>query len=200
MSSVFRTESYEFRFPNIKIWVQFSGLKIWGRDLENFFQKIQKIFKIPKKPKIVPKSVQTCFEHVLGQFFRKKICPVFHGWSRLQKNSIDLQIFFQLLTKCYVKRLTEKLYLEKMKTKKFYDNTVISFTKEVVSCECHHRVQFFKEKILIKLLVCSRNYVGSFTHYFISDMECPKKERPTIRRAVSQFLSIRENRLYTFRN
>ena len=29
-------------------------------------------FKIPEKPKIVPKSVQTCFEHVLGIFFRKK--------------------------------------------------------------------------------------------------------------------------------
>ena len=31
----------------------------------NFF------FKIPKRPKIVPKSIQTCFELVLGQFFRK---------------------------------------------------------------------------------------------------------------------------------
>ena len=35
-----------------------------------FFKKIKKSFKIPKVPKIVPKSVQTCFEHALGQYFR----------------------------------------------------------------------------------------------------------------------------------
>ena len=38
-------------------------------------------------PKIVPKSIQTCFERVLGQFFRKILCPVFHGGSSLQKFS-----------------------------------------------------------------------------------------------------------------
>ena len=36
-----------------------------GRVFENF-QKNQKFSKIPKMPKIVPKSVQTCFEDVLG--------------------------------------------------------------------------------------------------------------------------------------
>ena len=36
-----------------------------GRVFE-MFSKNQKIFKIPKMPKIVPKNVQTCFEHVLG--------------------------------------------------------------------------------------------------------------------------------------
>ena len=41
-----------------------------GRVFENF-QENQKIFKFPKMPKIVPKSMQTCFEHVLGQEFRK---------------------------------------------------------------------------------------------------------------------------------
>ena len=41
-----------------------------GRVFENI-QKNQKIFKIQKMPKIVPKSMQTCFEHVLGQTFRK---------------------------------------------------------------------------------------------------------------------------------
>ncbi len=45
-----------------------------GRVFENF-QKNQKIFKIRKLLKIVPKSVQTCFEHVLGYFFRKKFLP-----------------------------------------------------------------------------------------------------------------------------
>ena len=83
-----------------------------------------------------------------------------------------------------------------MKRKEFYDDTVISFTEEVVSCECHHRVQFLKYKIMIKLLVCSRKYVDSVTHYFISDMKCPKKEKTTIKRAVSQFLSFRKATIY----
>ena len=34
-----------------------------------------------------------------------------------------------------------------------------------------------------------RKYVASVTVYFVSDMECPKKERPTIEGAVNQFLS-----------
>ena len=32
-------------------------------------------FKIPKMPKIVPKSIQKCFERVLGQIFRKVFLP-----------------------------------------------------------------------------------------------------------------------------
>ena len=80
------------------------------------FRKKPKIFKIPKTPKIVPKSIQTCFEHVLGQivwkifaqfsmecFFEnfqkiKKISKfqiLFHGGSRLlnlEKNRKKLDI------------------------------------------------------------------------------------------------------------
>ena len=37
------------------------------------FQKNQKYFKFSKMSIIVPKSTQTCFEHDLGWFFRKKI-------------------------------------------------------------------------------------------------------------------------------
>ena len=54
-----------------KIFAQFS---MEGRVFENF-QKNQKLFKFPKTfkiskmPKIVPKSIQTCFEHVLGKIF-----------------------------------------------------------------------------------------------------------------------------------
>ena len=112
-----------------------------------------------------------------------------------RKNS-DRAKFLQLLSWCYVKRLKEKLYLEKMKRKKSYDKTVNSLTKEVVSCESHHRVQFSKDKNMIKFFVCSQKYVGSVTYYFISDMECPKKERPTIRGAVSHFLSFRKPTIY----
>ena len=45
-----------------------------GRVFENF-QKYQKIFKNPKMPKFLPKSVQTCFEDVLGWLFRKFFLP-----------------------------------------------------------------------------------------------------------------------------
>ena len=41
-----------------------------GRVFE-IFQKNPKNFKISKMPKFDPKSVQTCFEHVLGWFFWK---------------------------------------------------------------------------------------------------------------------------------
>ena len=53
----------------------------WGKFFEKFFcpvfrggssfRKFSKKnnFKIPKMPKSVPKSIQTCFEHVLGKIF-----------------------------------------------------------------------------------------------------------------------------------
>ena len=44
-------------------------------------------------PKIVPKSIQTCFELALGQIFRKFFCPVFHGCSRLRKTSKKIRKF-----------------------------------------------------------------------------------------------------------
>ena len=71
----------------------------WGKFFENFltrvpwrletskFSKKSKKSQYPKMPKIVPKSIQTCFERVLGQFFRKILCPVFHGVWSLQKFS-----------------------------------------------------------------------------------------------------------------
>ena len=63
--------------------------------LRNFSYK-SKNSQNSKMPKIVPKSIQTCFEHVLGQTFRKifaqfsKECRVFENfqkkiYSRFQK-------------------------------------------------------------------------------------------------------------------
>ena len=43
----------------------------WRLESSKIFKKNQKKFKIPKMPEIVPKSIQTCFEHVLGQISRK---------------------------------------------------------------------------------------------------------------------------------
>ena len=55
-----------------KFFAQFS---MEGRVFQNFQKnqkifKISKTFKITKMPKIVPKSIQTCFEPILGQIFR----------------------------------------------------------------------------------------------------------------------------------
>ena len=52
----------------------------WRVELSKIFKKNkklsnQKLFKIAKKPKIVPKGLQTCFGHVLGNFFEKFFLP-----------------------------------------------------------------------------------------------------------------------------
>ena len=43
----------------------------WKVESSKIFKKNQKSCKFPKMPKIVLKSIQTCFERVLGQTFRK---------------------------------------------------------------------------------------------------------------------------------
>ena len=72
MNSVFWTE---------KNWIQFSGLKIWGRYLEKTQEKKQKKFKVLKLSKIVLR----CSNVFWGIFFEKKFSPVFHGRSSLRK-------------------------------------------------------------------------------------------------------------------
>ncbi len=63
-------------------WVNFSEnfffaqCSMESRVFENF-QKNQKLFKIAKKPKINTKSVQTCFEYVLGYLFRNYFAQCF---------------------------------------------------------------------------------------------------------------------------
>ena len=44
----------------------------WRVESLKTFRKSKKNSKFPKMSKIVPKSVQTCLEHVLEQFFSKK--------------------------------------------------------------------------------------------------------------------------------
>ena len=102
MCSVFWTETIRNRFSGLKIRGRhlekiqeknqegFKFLKLskivlkcpnvfWGIFFEKeFFPSVpwkfesSKNFKNPKRPKIVHKIVQTCFEHVLWHFFRKK--------------------------------------------------------------------------------------------------------------------------------
>ena len=63
----------------------------WGVESSKIFKKKQRIFKVPKKPKIVTKSVQTCFELVLGANFTKKNCYPSVPW-RLEFSKIFKQI------------------------------------------------------------------------------------------------------------
>ena len=56
-----------------------------GRVFENF-QNNQKNFKNPEMPEIVPKSIQTSSERVLGQFFRKNFAQ-FSMEGRVFENS-----------------------------------------------------------------------------------------------------------------
>ena len=76
----------------------FDQCSMEGRVFKNF-QKNQKNFKIPKMPKIVPKSIQTCFEQFLGPIFPKKFCPVFHGVSSLRNFSKKIKKTFKIPTK-----------------------------------------------------------------------------------------------------
>ena len=55
------------------------------------FSKNQKICKIPKMPKIVPKSIQTCFELVLGQIFRKIFLPSVPRRVEFSKNFLQIK-------------------------------------------------------------------------------------------------------------
>ena len=64
-----------------------------GRAFQKF-QKNQKSFKIQNVPKLVPKSVQTCFEHVWGNIFEK-----FFAQGSLQgiSDSLDLEFWVPIL-------------------------------------------------------------------------------------------------------
>ena len=58
------------------------------------FRKFSKknIFKIPKRPKIIPKSIQTCFEHVLGRIFRK----TFFAQCSMETSKIFKKKYFKI--------------------------------------------------------------------------------------------------------
>ena len=64
-----------------------------GSSFRKFSKK--KRFKFPKMPKIVPKSIETCFELVLGQIFRK-ISAQFSMESRVFENFQKNQKSFKL--------------------------------------------------------------------------------------------------------
>ena len=70
----------------------------WRLETSKNFKKNQKSFKIPKTPKTVAKSIQTCFERVLGQIFRKIFSPSV-PW-RVEFSKIFEKKIFSKFQKC----------------------------------------------------------------------------------------------------
>ena len=54
-------------------------------------------------PKIVPESIQACFERVWGKFFENFFCPVFREGSSFQKFSQKIFSKFQKCPKVFSK-------------------------------------------------------------------------------------------------
>ena len=108
------------------------------------FRKFSKknIFKIPKMPKSVPKSIQTCFEHVLGKFFLKNFCPVFHGKSSLRKIS---NFFFSKVQKCpkVFPKISKRVL--NMFWGKFFEKFLPSFPWNVESSKLFKRIEKFSK-------------------------------------------------------
>ena len=111
----------------------------WRVESSKIFQKFKKISKFQNCPKLFPKVSKRVLNKLWGIFFEKKIFPVLHEGSGLRKLSekSDHAKLVRLPTKRYVKCWMKNYFLENIKIN-YYDNTVISFTKEAVSCECHH--------------------------------------------------------------
>ena len=91
-----------------KIWIRFSGLKIWGRYIEKIQEKIQKNFKFLKLSKIVPKC-----PNVFWGFFREEIFfPLIHEGSSLGNFSKKISKFPEGPKSCpkVSKRVLNKLW------------------------------------------------------------------------------------------
>ena len=123
------------------------------------FSKIFKIFffKIPKMHKIVPESIQACFERVLGQIFRKFYAQcsmegrVFENFLKNQK---ILKI--QKCPKSFPK--VSKLVLN-MFWGKLFEKFLPSFPWNVESSTIFKKKNFQNSKIAQK---CSQKYPNVF--------------------------------------
>ena len=125
---VFWGKLFEKFLPSFPWKVESS--KIFKKNQKVF--KISKTFKITKMPKIVAKSIQTCFEPILGQMFRNFFCAVFDGGSRLRKSSKKIQKIskFQKRPKSFPK--VSKRVLNKF-WGKLFENFLLSFPWKVES-------------------------------------------------------------------
>ena len=114
----------------------------WGVESSKIFKKKQRIFKVPKKPKIVTKSVQTCFELVLGQIFPKKMLSQCSMEARVfetfQKKSKNFQNSNQKRTKPFPKESKSVL---NMFWGKFFEKFLPSFPWKVESSKIFKKIK-----------------------------------------------------------
>ena len=114
-------------------------------------------FKIPKMPKIVPKSIQTCFERVLGQTFRKYFAP-FSTAFRILEN-------FQKNRKKFQNSKNAKIVPKRIQTcfdcnlDNFFEKFLPSFPWKVESSKIFKKKCFQNSKIAQK---CSQKYPNVF--------------------------------------
>ena len=122
------------------------------RKFSNFF-----FFKIPKMPKIVPESIQTCFERVLGQIFRNFFLPSV-PW-RVEFSKIFKKKYFQNSKKCpKVFSKVSKPVLN-MFWGKFFEKKFAQFSMEGRVFENFQKKYFQNSKIAQK---CSQMYPNVF--------------------------------------
>ena len=113
-----------------------------GSSLRKFSKKIKKNFKILKTPKLVPKSIQTCFDCVLGQFFRK-IFAQFSKEGRVFEKFSKKYIFkFQNCPKVFPK--VSKRVLN-MFWGKFFENFMRSVPWSVESSKYFLKIKKFSK-------------------------------------------------------
>ena len=144
--------------PSVQWRVEF--LKIF----RNFF------FKIPKMPKIVPKSIQTCFELVLGQIFRKIFLP-----------SVPWRVEFSKIFKKYIFKIPR---MPKSVPKRIQTCFRVIFSKKFnAQCSMEGRVfEKFQKKIrkVSKFQKCpkllpkvSKRVLNMFWGNFFENLFCP---------------------------
>ena len=99
-------------------------------------------FKIPKMPKIVPKSIQTCFERVLGQTFRNFFAlfsTAFRILENFQKNQKKISKF-QKRPKSFPKESKRDLIVI---WDNFFENFLPSFPWKVESSKIFKEIKKF---------------------------------------------------------
>ena len=127
-------------------------------------KKNPKNFKIPKTPKIVPKSIQTCFEQVLGQTFRKFFAQ-FSMEGRVLEN-------FQKNTKFFKIPKTTKILPKSIQTSfdvfwgKLFENFLPNFPWKVESSKIFKKIKLFKFPKTFKISKMPKIVPKSIQTYF----------------------------------
>ena len=180
-----------------------------GRVFENF-QKKQRIFKVPKKPKIVTKSVQTCFELVLGQIFPKKMLSQCSMEARVfetfQKKSKNFQNSNQKRTKPFPKESKSVL---NMFWGNFFEKFLPSFPWKVESSKIFKKIKKFSKfkpkthkTVPKRIQKCFEHVLGQFFRKSFAQFSMGGRVFENFQKKTKNFQSSKkaENRYQKFPN